>query len=89
MRIISIILASLLLTSCLVAWEPRIGMTYSQFRSHWSESANMDEPRFVGADGSTRVYESDDVFYYFVNDRLDRADQGQLFEQRIRVNVQN
>jgi hypothetical protein len=85
---IAVIIALVLFISACATWNPTIGMTFDEFRTHWTYSSNYDPLRLVGDDGSTRVYESGDVFYYFVAGRLNRIDQGQLFEQRIRVTVE-
>jgi hypothetical protein len=76
MRIASILLSLVLLAAC-VAWNPQIGMSYSEFQDHWNQSDNMDSPRLVADDGETRVYETNGAFYYFVDGRLELIDQGQ------------
>lgn len=75
----------LLLTGCTFA--PDIGITEQEFRNQFRFSAT-DDLRFVGAQDNVRVFETNDVFYYFVDGRLDRVDQGQLYQQRIEVTVQ-
>lgn len=84
------LIAVLLLTGC-TTWEPEVGMTYDEFRRQYNTSEMTwrgETIRFVAAQGDTEVYELDDVFYYFVDDVLERADQGQLYEQRIRVTIE-
>ena len=76
-----LLVSLLLLISACVSWEPRIGMTYQEFRNTWATSDNWDQIRFVGANGAWRSYETDGTFYYFENHVLRRADQGQFFEQ--------
>tara|TARA_R110001592_G_C12949364_1_gene731210 strand:+ start:107 stop:370 length:264 start_codon:yes stop_codon:yes gene_type:complete len=87
MKIILIVMAALVLGGC-VAWNPQLGMTYPEFQEHWDVSDNLDSPRLVADDGTTRVYETDNIFYYFVDGQLDRIDQGQRFEKRVRVTIE-
>ncbi len=87
MKIFMAIALVVLLSSC-VTWNPTLDMTFQQFQDHFNLSDNYDPLRLVGDDGTTRVYETGDVFYYFVSGKLNRIDQGQLFEQRIQISVQ-
>lgn len=82
------ILIVLLLTGC-ATFDPRIGMTYDQFRSAFrtSHNAATSELQLVVAEADARVYRIADVFYYFEGDVLQRIDQGQLYEQRVAVSV--
>lgn len=74
----------LLLTGC--AFAPELGMTEQSFKNRALLQSD-DGVRLVVAEGDTRVYEVEDVFYYFVDGVLDRVDQGQLYEERVNISV--
>lgn len=86
LRRLALFLVVVAISSC-ATWNPQLGMSYQEFMQHWTKSDNWTKPEFVGAQGSIRVYESNGVYYYFENGRLAKADQGQLYEQRIRISI--
>lgn len=79
-----ILVLALLLTGC--AFAPELGTSEQEFRSKavWYSA---EDYRFVAAQGDTRVYQLNGVFYYFVNGALDRVDQGQLYQERLEVTI--
>ena len=82
-----LVIACLLLSGC--AFNPKLGMTYDQFKTHYNTSSRIGMGlRLVGAQDSITAYELEGVFYYFDNDVLVKVDQGQLYEQRIRLAVE-
>lgn len=79
-------LLMLVLVSCGV-FDPRLGMTEEAFKRSHMIDFDVEPLSLVAAQDSMRVYETGNVFYYFRSGVLEQVDQGQLFEQRIRLTL--
>jgi hypothetical protein len=77
---------AVLITSC-GSWNPVIGMTEQELYSMYHNSVDGCLPRLVGAEGNQRTLMACSNFYYFVDGRLQRIDQGILPEERIRITI--
>lgn len=96
MRGLLILIFSFFLLIACAPMEPRMEMTYRELGRQVA-GAGCGRLVMVGADGNRSVYKiatnysspsscREDIFYYFQDNKLIRIDQGQLFEQRIRIN---
>ena len=85
--LITVLLATTFLAAC-ATYQPRLGMTYAEWRSHWATSSTWGYPKLVAAQGTTEAWTlGDGVFLYFDGGRLTKVDQGQLYKQRMEIEV--
>ncbi len=83
-KILNTFLASMCLMSlvgCLSMSSTRIGMDEKE----WLRSTFIGDLAYL--DGDVKVYRSGGMYYYFLNGRLVRIDQGVLPAQTIRLEV--
>ena len=80
--------AALFILSACASYQPRLGMTYDQWRSHWLSSNNWGSPKLVAAQGGMEAWTlGDGVYLYFQDGRLSKLDQGQLYKQRMEIEI--
>lgn len=81
-----LVATTFLLVGCAV-YQPRIGMTYDEWRRSvdWKEVQNI---KIVAAKEGMQVWTLDDgVFLYFENGRLVKVDQGELMQRRYQIEI--
>ncbi len=75
------------LTAC-SSWNPNLGMTASDFDSMCFKSGLSYKSSIVQAEGDREVRVCGAArYYYFNNGRLVKIDQGELPQQRIKIEV--
>lgn len=79
---------TLLLVGCAV-WKPSLGMSVAEFDSMCFKSGVSYQSQVVQAQDNYEIRVCGGVtnFYYFVNGKLVRIDQGQLPKQRYQIEV--
>jgi hypothetical protein len=95
-----LVLSVFMLSACGTPLQPRIGMPYDQFKKQvtlgtaWG-GAGCSGVEMIVAEGDMTAYRVKSeggncprgVFYYFQNDKLVRIDQGELYQQRYKIDI--
>jgi hypothetical protein len=79
--ITSLLLQTLLLTGCLSMSSTTIGMDEKE----WLRSTIIADPVYM--DGQVTAFRSGGMYYYFLNKKLVKVDQGVLPAQTIRLEI--
>jgi hypothetical protein len=89
MKNLSVLMALLIsLTTYGCSFKPHLGMSFEKWDKQCA-SINYQGGYLVEAEGNLEVYncETRDVFFYFRGGILIKMDQGQLYKERIEVEI--
>ena len=82
MQIIAALLLSILLSSCVSTFGPKIGMT----EKHWLHTTLIAD--IVYMEGNVKAYRSNGAYYYFKDGILVKIDEGMVPAQQINMDIQ-
>ncbi len=80
-RITTVLLMSVVLSSCMSTFGPEIGMTEKQ----WLRTTLIADPAYM--EGNVKAYRSNGAYYYFKDGILVKVDQGMIPAQQINMDI--
>ena len=81
MQLVPLLLMSVLLSSCMSTFGPKIGMT----EKHWLRTTLIADSAYM--EGNVTAYRSNGAYYYFKDGILVKIDEGMIPAQQINMDI--